>query len=239
MCREIGLHINRNYQRQFHICRRLESLGLSVHKASTIDIARKMVQKHCYRLVMMDFDTMGEGILDFCQLIRSGSPYTIIVAMTSKIKMSIEEKLFDSGVNDVVAGKQISSRILAKRIRAHLRHSSKPSLEQSNKIRLKDVVVDFNRNEVWCNGTVHRLRGIQQDLLKYFLNNPGRIISRDELLASPIWNDSICSPAVEGGRTFDVNMGKLRKIIEHNPKNPQIIVSVRSKGWMLDKDVLL
>ncbi|MFC1737547.1 hypothetical protein ACFL1G_00665 [Planctomycetota bacterium] len=123
-------------------------------------MAKIMVQKQCYRIVIVYFDRMGKEVLDFCRLIRSGSPYTIIVAMTSKIKMSIEEKLSDSGVNDVVACKQISSRILAKRIRAHLRYCSKPPLEKTNKIRLKDVVVDFSRNEVWCNGMIRPLRGI-------------------------------------------------------------------------------
>ncbi|MFC1737546.1 helix-turn-helix domain-containing protein [Planctomycetota bacterium] len=76
-------------------------------------------------------------------------------------------------------------------------------------------------------------------MLKYFLNNPGRIISRNELLTSPIWNDSICSPAEEGGRTFDVNMSKLRRVIEPDSKNPQIIKCVRGEGWILARDVLL
>jgi two-component system response regulator RegX3 len=71
------------------------------------------------------------------------------------------------------------------------------------------------------------------NLLKYFLDNPNRIISRDELCKSPLWADSICSTAEEGGKTFDVNVGKLRKVIEQNPANPQIIKPVWGIGWIL------
>ena len=109
---------------------------------------------------------------------------------------------------------------------------------ESNSIRLKDTIVDFDRREVWCNGITQRLPGILADLLKYFLENPERIISRDELLNCYIWSDSICSSAEEGGKTFDVNMSKLRKIIETHPTKPQIIQSVRGEGWKLAKDLI-
>jgi DNA-binding response OmpR family regulator len=109
---------------------------------------------------------------------------------------------------------------------------------QTNKIRLKDTLVDFERREVRCNGTVRRLPGILADLLKYFVDNPDRIISRSELFGSYIWADSICTPASEGGKTFDVNVSKLRKIIEADPVRPQIIESVRGLGWKLATGVI-
>lgn len=184
MCRQTALHIDRNHQRQAHICRKLEPLGLELHKASTIQPAREMVKKHRYRLVLMHFDAMGREIFRFCSFIRSGSVHTIVIALMAEPRISIEEKLFDCGVNDVVAGKQTAARVLTKRIRAHLRNS-KSSWPWANIIRLKDTLIDFDRREVWCNGTTRRLRGILADLLRYFVDNSNRVISREELAQMP------------------------------------------------------
>ena len=238
MGKEVALYIDRNHQRQTHICRRLELLGLELHKARNIQAAKEMVKKRRYRLVLIHLDTMGNEIFKFCSFIRAGSSHTIIMVLMADVRISIEEKLFDHGVNDVVTGKQISARVLARRVRAHLLHCIQPSWPRTNTIRLKDTIIDFARNEVWCNGASHRLRGILADLLKYFLNNPNRVISRKELWESHIWADSVCSSAKDGGKTFDMGVSKLRKIIEPDPSRPQIIKSVRGIGWKLAADFI-
>ena len=235
MAKQVALHIDRNHQRQTHLRRNLELLGFELHKAASVLTAEEMAKKYCYRLVLMHFDTVGKEIFRFCSFIRSGGACTIMIVLMDEARVNIEERLFDCGVNDVVTGKQISARVLTKRIRAHLQNN-KPSCLQTNTIRLKETVIDLDRREVWCNGTIRRLPGILDDLLKYFLDNPNRIISREELRNSPIWADSICTPAKEGGKTFDVSVSKLRKIIESDPYQPQIIKSVRGIGWKLAKD---
>jgi two-component system, OmpR family, alkaline phosphatase synthesis response regulator PhoP len=237
MVKQIALHIDSNYQRQSHICRNLESLGFEVFKSSDIKTATTMVRKYRYRLLLINFDTAGKEIFKFCSFLKTGSPHTIIMVIMSKPMIKAEEQLFDCDVNDVITGKQAMPRILAKRIRARLHNSKMPPIE-NNSIRLKDTIIDFDRREVWCNGITQQLPGILADLLKYFLNNPERIISRDELLNCHIWSDSICSSASEGGKTFDANMSKLRKIIETTPTEPQIIQSVRGEGWKLAKDLI-
>ena len=122
--------------------------------------------------------------------------------------------------------------------KAHLHHNNKPPRPQANIVRLKSTIVDFDNRQVYCNGTTHKLRGVILDLLKYFLENPNHVISRDELVESYFWSDSICSSAEEGGKTFDMAVSKLRKVIEPDPSNPQIIITVRGQGWILAKDVI-
>ena len=237
MCRQIALYVDRNYQRRTHIARHLVSLGLELHKASTIRRAEELVKRHPYKLALIHFDTAGEKIFDFCSFLRAGSEHTVLIVLMANHISSVEEKLFDCGANDVVVGKQLASRVLVKRIRAHL-NRSKLSEPDGQTVRLLDTVIDFNRQEVWCNGTIRRIRGILAELLKYFLENPGVVISRDELLKSPIWADSICSSARDGGKTFDVHIGKLRRIIESDPTSPKIIMSVRGEGWKLAADIV-
>ncbi len=231
MCREIALYVDRNRRGRRHVCRNIELLGFELHKAESVLSALEMVRSCIYRLVLVDFDAGGRETLSLCSLIRAGSKNAVLIVLMSKVSLRIEEQLFDHGVNDVVVRKQTSAHLLTKRIQAHLRNRA--VILQDGTIRLQSTVIDFDRRQVWCNGVTHRLPGLLADLLKYFVSNPNRIISREELQSSPIWADSICSAATEGGKTFDVNIGKLRKIIEPDPKRPQIITSVRGAGWKL------
>lgn len=232
MCRPIALHIDGNYQRRTHISRRLDGVGFDIHYATTSQKARELARKNIYSIILAHIDVLGREILDFCRFIRTGCDDTILIALLNKTRITIEEKLFDCGVNDVVVGEQTTARVLIKRIRAHL-NNTHPNCVNSNTIRLKDTLVDLDQKQVWCNGMMKRLPGILADLLKYFLDNPGRPISREELRQSHIWEESICSTAEEGGKTFDVHIGRLRRIIEPDPNNPKIIQVVRGAGWKL------
>jgi len=237
--KEAGIQIDKNHQRRAHLHRRVQEIGLELKGASTLKKGKKMVKTRPYRLLIIEKETAGDQIFDFCTFLRISNPYSILMVLGKRASLPFEEKLFASGVNDVVLGSQCRVRVLASRIAASLRYSAKPPVTRAKKVRLKDTIVDFNTGEVWCEGKVSRLRGIQPALLKYFLANPGRVVSRDELLGSPIWADSICSSARDGGKTFDVNISKLRKQIEPEPENPRIILSVRGKGWKLARDVIV
>jgi DNA-binding response OmpR family regulator len=187
---------------------------------------------------LIRFETAPEReVLQFCSQFRLRNLHAVLLVIGDALEPALEERLFDHGVNDVVNARQSSASALAKRIRAHL-HTL--SLVQScpQRVRLGDSVVDFERREVLRASTVRRLPGILADLLKYFVENVDHVVSREELEQSPIWLDSVCTPATQGGKTFDVNIGKLRKIIEPDPHRPRIIVSVRGVGWKLASEFL-
>ncbi len=232
MCKQIALYIDNNHQRHRHLAGTLRPLGFELHKAMDLHTAKKLVKNSCYHIVLVHQNTAGKKIFDFCSFIRSGNPHAIIIAMMNSLKIKTEERLFDCGASDVVTNKQASVRILTKRIKAHLRYNHKQNLAE-NSIRLGKTIINLENKQVWCNGIIHPLPGLLFDLLKYFLNNPNRTISREELAGSAIWADSICSSAKQGGKTFDVNIGKLRKIVETDPAHPKIIKSVRGAGWKL------
>ena len=238
MGKDVALHVGRDYQRQRYISRYLEPLGIELHKAQTVPAAKELSRNNHYCLVLAHFDTVGREIFEFCSFIRAGDAHAILIALMEKVRIDIEKQLFGCGINDVVAAKQASASALAIRIKAHLHHNNKPPRPQANIVRLKDTVVDFDNRQVYCNGATHKLRGLILDLLKYFLDNPNHVISRDELMESYFWSDSICSSAEEDGKTFDMAVSKLRKIIEPDPSNPQIIITVRGQGWILAKDVI-
>ena len=86
--------------------------------------------------------------------------------------------------------------------------------------------VDFLRYECRKNGKELSLTSREFELLKYFLQNRGRVINRDELL-DEIWGkDVFVAP-----RTVDTHMAHLRKKIENDPARPRFITSIRGVGY--------
>ena len=183
----------------------------------------------------MQMESMGGEIYPFCSEVRETDPHAVLIALMKKFSVSAEEKLFECGINDVVSGQHASARVLMKRIRAHLINTGW-GLPQKT-VRIGDAVFDFERRELRRSGVVYALPGMLADVLKYFVDNAHRVISRDELKASPLWADSICAGPEDGGRTFDVHISKLRHIIEADPLKPEIIASVRGIGWKLTADI--
>ena len=110
---------------------------------------------------------------------------------------------------------------------------NRTKINTENIIRLGETIISLENKHALCNGTIRPVPGSLFDLLKYFLSNPNRTISREELARSAIWGDSICSSAKQGGRAFDGNIARLRRAIESDPANPKIIRSVRGTGWKL------
>jgi len=208
----------------------LRSMGLVLHTTSAVTEAPRLIKKHYYRLILIDYRALREKIYQFCRQIQNCSPGTLVIVLMERANVKTLKRLFDCGVCDIVLGAQRQPPLLARRINAWLRNS-KPLKQDRYVVRINGTVVDFARREVWRNGRVQPLRGILADLLAYFIANADRVVSREELEHSHIWADSICTPAKEGGKTFDVNVSKLRKLIEPDPAHPQIIQSVRGVGW--------
>ena len=232
MDKQLILYIDSNTRRQMCMRQIINHLGLELHIASNVSEAKDMLTSCHPYFILMHMDVAGTNVFTACSFIRTYFAHVILIVLMNRARASIEERLFDCGVSDVVAGEQTVPRVLMKRIRAHIQRN-KPHWSTPRRVALGKTVIDFNRKEVRRDDTVLRLPGILGDLLKYFVENPDRIISREELMTSDIWSDSICTPPDEGGKTFDVHIGKLQKIIESDPHDPKIITSVRGVGWKL------
>jgi two-component system alkaline phosphatase synthesis response regulator PhoP len=236
MNKQLAIYIENNLRRQMCMCKIMSHLGLELHIVSNVSEAKNILMSCHPSFILMHMDVIGTDAFSLCSFIRSYFAYVILIVLMKRARASIEERLFDCGVSDVVAGEQTVPRVFIKRIQAHIQRNK---LQWSaSRVALDNVVIDFNRREIHRDGTVHRLPGILGDLLKYFVENNDRIITREELMKSNIWSDSICTPPDEGGKTFDVHISKLRKIIESDPHMPKIITSVRGIGWKLSVEVI-
>jgi two-component system, OmpR family, alkaline phosphatase synthesis response regulator PhoP len=119
---------------------------------------------------------------------------------------------------------ELTARIeaLLRRAEAHP-EGRKPG---AGRYAFDEIEVDFRKAEVTRNGVPIELSALEFKLLKYFIENRGATLSRDELL-SRVWGYD----AMPYSRTVDVHVSGLRQKIEPSPSRPRYIVTVHKLGY--------
>ena len=150
-----------------------------------------------------------------CRDIRETNPFIAILALFHKPNPALEEKLFNIGVDDIVSESAPAGSI-AKRIlvRMHTRQKLFGGHDVIGK-----AFVDSKSFLIRVEGKIRPISKGLLELLQYFQCHPSRIISREEVVKT-LWCDSVVDPE---GKNLDVQVGKLQRLIEPNPKKPIII----------------
>ena len=136
-------------------------------------------------------------------------------------------KGLDLGADDYVT-KPFSARELVSRINAVLRRVEMSSpAERSTRIRIDErLVVDFDRREVLVNGEPVKLRPTEYRLLHYFVQDPGRVLTHEQLL-SKVWGPEY----VDDNQLLRLYVTYLRQKIELDPSKPRYIFNERGVGY--------
>ena len=174
--------------------------------------------------VILDLQMPQVGGRDVCREIRKQSEDVPIIVLTGSVDEVNRVLLLELGADDYVT-KPFSPKELVARVRAVLRRSRRhnPAVEQ---LYFSDVSVDFARMEVTRGTRPVALTPQEFKLLKYFAQNPQRVVSRDQLL-SDVWGyDSYPST-----RTVDSHILTLRQKLEPEPKAPVHFITVHNAGY--------
>jgi two-component system response regulator RegX3 len=131
------------------------------------------------------------------------------------------------GADDYVT-KPYSPRELVARIRAVLRRGQDPDLSPAT-LEAGPVRMDVERHVVTVGGQEQRLPLKEFELLEMFLRNPGRVLTRGQLI-DRVWG----SDYVGDTKTLDVHVKRLRAKLEPDPGEPKYLVTVRGLGYKLD-----
>jgi DNA-binding response OmpR family regulator len=174
--------------------------------------------RHPVRLVVLDIGLPGMDGFEVCRQIRSRSTVPILM-LTARDEEPDRVAGLELGADDYVP-KPFSPRELAARVKAILRRAD-PSPQESV-LAVGDVVVDLEGRDVIVGEQVVELTAKEFDLLAYFLECQGIVLSRDRLL------DRVWGMSYPGGtRTVDVHVGQLRRKLGR----PELIRTVRGAGY--------
>lgn len=177
-------------------------------------------------LIILDIMLPGMNGFDICKKLRTQGIRTPIIMLTAKGQEIDRVVGLEIGADDYVT-KPFSPRELQARVKAVLRRmETEPDDKAENLFRSGGLEVDFRQYECRKNGKEVSLTAHEFELLKYLIQNRGRVINRDELL-DEIWGkDVFVAP-----RTVDTHMANLRKKIEDDPAQPRLIISIRGVGY--------
>ncbi|HKD10001.1 MAG TPA: response regulator transcription factor [Bryobacteraceae bacterium] len=163
---------------------------------------------------------------DVCAELRRAGVRTPIILLTALAQEAEKVVGLDAGADDYVT-KPFSLRELRARIRAQLRRGA---AEEETVCRFGDCEVDFARAELRRSGQPVEITAQELRLLRIFLDNRGRVLSRDQLIEAA-WGRGISIT----DRAVDTHVFNLRKKIEPVAAEPRFLIGVRGLGYRFEK----
>lgn len=200
-----------------------ESEGFGVQIASDGPSALENIKTARPDLVLLDLGLPGMSGRDVCEQVRRSSATLPIIVVSAKTDVWDKVLLLELGANDYVT-KPFSPRELLARVRVALRGSQGTSTLEGTSFG--DVIVDFAKMDVTRKGQPVTLTAQEFRVLKYFVQNPERVISREELL-NEVWGYT----NYPSTRTVDNHVLKLRQKLERDAESPQYFRTVHTVGY--------
>ncbi|AWB81397.1 DNA-binding response regulator [Corynebacterium yudongzhengii] len=204
----------------------LESEGFEPIPVTDGNDAVPAFREHEPDLILLDLMLPGMNGVDICKAIRTESavPIVMLTAKTDTVDVVLG---LESGADDYIT-KPFKPKELIARIRARLRRNE--DAEDSEILEVGDLVIDVPQHTVTRAGEEISLTPLEFDLLLQLARKPGQVHTREELLEN-VWGYRHASDT----RLVNVHVQRLRAKIEHDPEDPQIVLTVRGVGYKTGK----
>jgi DNA-binding response OmpR family regulator len=179
-----------------------------------------------FDLIVLDVMLPKVDGFDVCRQIRAQSSVPIIM-LTAKAEEFDKVLGLELGADDYIT-KPFSMREFRSRVKAVLRRAGLARNGDSAEEPLQegDLRIDFAKRSVDLGGDPVKLTYVEFEILAALARSPGRVFSRSMLLER-LWGDS----AYRDPRTIDVHIRHLREKLEVDPKEPELIFTVRGVGY--------
>ena len=180
-----------------------------------------------YDLVLLDVMLPRKNGFDVLRDLRQRGVETPVIMLTARSQVVDTVVGLKLGADDYLA-KPFEMMELLARIEARLRRRTVAAPEPAphEGYQFGDVRVDYRSAEVFRNGALVELSAREYQLLRYLIEHPNEVISRDQLL-NEVWGYN----AMPSTRTVDVHVAWLRQKIEPNPRHPQFLLTVHGLGY--------
>ncbi len=203
----------------------LERSGFSVLEAETGEKGLEMAA--AYKPEVMVLDVMLPGIDGFqvCARLREEMPELIIIMLTARGQDIDKITGLEIGADDYMV-KPFNPRELTARIRTVLRRSETIKTPDDTPLTYKNLVMDLKAQKFFKDDVEIELTPTEFAVLKMFMSNVGRALSRNEIFNS-VWGKNYFGDL----KTLDVYIRRIREKIEDNPSKPQYIETVWGFGY--------
>ena len=206
----------------------LEQEGYQVTVQEDCPSALKVLEEQTFDLCLLDLTLPGGSGYDVCRRVKElgDTPVIFLTAMDDEVNVVMG---LDMGADDYIT-KPFRVRELLSRIRSVLRRARLGG-ENLHQLIIGSLTVNTQEARVWKRGEEVFLTALEYRLLLTFLNHPGQVLTRSQLLEG-IWD--VAGDFVNDN-TLTVYIKRLREKLEDNPQAPQIIKTVRGVGYKLER----
>ena len=204
----------------------LEAEGFGVAKAETGDDALMLVNETQPDVIILDWMLPGVSGIEICRRLKSNSDTRKIpvIMLTARSEEADRVRGLETGADDYVI-KPYSVIELMARVRTQLRRVRPATIGE--RLEYSDILLDAETHRVTRGGDAIKLGPTEFRLLSTFMEKPGRVWSREQLL-DRVWGRDIYVDT----RTVDVHIGRLRKALcQHGGEDP--VRTVRGAGYAL------
>ena len=201
----------------------LSAEGLDVQEAGTGEEGLEELRERPVDVILLDLMLPGMDGFEVCRQIRRTSDTPVIMVTARSDSSDVVDGL-EAGADDYVT-KPFVARELSARIRALVRRSRGG---QRQRITVGDLEIAPLEGTVTRGGEPLQLTRTEFKLLTELATEPGRVLSREELLER-VWGYDYFGDS----RLVDVHVRRLRKKVEHDPANPTVVTTVRGMGYRI------
>ena len=205
----------------------LEQDGMKVTPAYDGEEALRYIKEEKFDLIVLDVMLPKMDGLEVCQQTREFSQIPIIM-VTAKGEDMDKIMGLEYGADDYIT-KPFNILELKARIKAILRRSNSNKgiyKDAQNTLQIRNLELEFESRRVFIDGKETNLTAKEFDLLELFMENPGKVYSREKLLDT-VWGYDYPGDV----RTVDVHVRRLREKIEENPSDPKYIFTKWGVGY--------
>ena len=210
----------------------LELEGYEAEVASTArEAGEHLLDAGRFDAIVLDVMLPDLDGFSLCAKLRQSGNYTPVIMLTARAAAEDRVRGLEAGADDYMV-KPFDLNELLARVRSVLRRRTwdlgggKEERAAPRVVTIGDARVDFDSHEVVVRGEPVTLTRLELDLLRYFVDHPGKVLSRDTLLEE-VWKLRNYSTA----RTVDNFISRLRRHFEKDAQSPEHFVSVRGAGY--------
>ena len=184
-------------------------------------------------IILLDITLPDKPGFVVCETLRQQGDHTPVLMLTARNLAKDRVFGLETGADDYLT-KPFDLDELFARVKSLLRRQAWNEQKPKDTIfEFGEAKVNFKTHEAWMANELIKITSLELNLLRYFVQNEGRAISREELMTK-VWK----LPNYPNTRTIDNFVSRLRRHFEIDQKNPKHFLSIRSKGYKFEKGQL-